>query len=147
MLIRGAALVAVAVALGACGGEEPSPGSIELRGDDGTVTVMVEIADTAAERRRGLSGRAGLAEDAGMLFVNEADVVTGYHMEDTLIPLSLAFIDAGGTIVTLIDMEPCAADPCPEYKPSGPYRFGLEVNQGAFGRWGVGVGAAVVLPE
>ena len=53
-------------------------------------------------------------------------------MKDTLIPLSVAFADADGEIVTILDMEPCKADPCPVYDPGAPYRTALEANKGAF---------------
>ena len=58
-------------------------------------------------------------------------------MKDTLIPLSIAFADADGMIVSILDMEPCETDPCEIYDPGVTYRSALEVNQGAFSRWGV----------
>jgi uncharacterized membrane protein (UPF0127 family) len=61
-------------------------------------------------------------------------------MEDTLIPLSIAFADENGRIVSIRDMEPCRADPCPTYPSGRAVTTALEVNQGAFERWGVGVG-------
>ena len=150
MLMRVGAvfLVAAARGAGACGGtESPELADIEIRGHSGPVVLTVEVADTSAERARGLMGRTELAEDRGMLFVNDGDVITSFHMEDTLILLSLAFIDADGTIVSLVDMDPCLSETCPDYEPPQAYRFGLEVNQGAIERWGVSVGDVAVLPE
>ena len=66
-------------------------------------------------------------------------------MKNTLIPLSIAFADAEGTIVSILDMEPCEADPCEIYDPGVPYRSALEVNQGAFDDWGVQVGDRLTL--
>jgi hypothetical protein len=40
----------------------------------------------------------------------------------------------------ILDMEPCRQDPCPLYDPRATYRGALEVDKGAFQRWGVKVG-------
>jgi uncharacterized membrane protein (UPF0127 family) len=103
----------------------------------GEVEVAVEVADDDEERQIGLMNRESLPADAGMIFLFEEDSSGGFWMKDTLIPLSIAFADAGGTIVRILDMEPCEADPCQIYDPGVFYRSALEVNQGAFDRLGV----------
>jgi uncharacterized membrane protein (UPF0127 family) len=107
------------------------------------VTVQVEIADSTAERRRGLMGRRTLAPRAGMLFVYPGDTTGGYWMKDTLIPLDIAFIGANGRIRRVFTMTPCRHDPCRVYDPGVRYRSALEVNAGSFRRWGVRVGDRV----
>lgn len=109
------------------------------------VVVPVEVADTPDEREVGLMNRPSLPEDAGMIFLFEDDTSGGFWMKNTLIPLSIAFADADGTIVSILDMDPCEADPCEIYDPGVSYRSALEVNQGAFGRWGVQVGDRLTL--
>ena len=69
----------------------------------------------------------------------------GFWMNNTLISLSIAFAAADGTIVSILDMEPCEADPCEVYEPGATYRSALEVNQGAFSRWGVQVGDRIMV--
>ncbi len=103
----------------------------------------MEVADTAAERKRGLMHRKALAEDAGMLFVYERETSGGFWMKNTLIPLSIAFYDADGKILAILDMTPCRADPCAVYDPGVGYRGALEVNRGAFRRWGVTKGDVI----
>ena len=103
----------------------------------GEVEVAVEVADDDEERQIGLMNRESLPADAGMIFLFEEDSSGGFWMKDTLIPLSIAFADAGGTIVRILDMEPCEADPCQIYDPGVFYRSALEVNQGTFERLGV----------
>jgi hypothetical protein len=120
-------------------------GTVTIEGEGGAVEVAVEIADSDAEREVGLMDRESLAEDAGMLFVFEGDVDYGFWMKNTLIPLSIAFADAGGEIVRILDMDPCEADPCPVYDPEATYRTALEVNQGAFSEWGVAEGDRMTL--
>jgi uncharacterized membrane protein (UPF0127 family) len=104
---------------------------------DNEVTVFVEIADTPAERERGLMGRTSLPEDAGMVFTWAQDHRGAFWMKDTLIPLSIAFYGNDGRIIRILDMAPCKQDPCPLYDPDVTYRGALEVNRGAFDRWGI----------
>jgi len=101
------------------------------------VTVRVEVVSTPETRQRGLMGRTSLADDAGMLFVWPEEASSSFHMKDTLIPLSIAFIAADGRVLRILDMEPCTADPCPVYDPKVSYRMALEVNRGAYTRFGV----------
>ncbi|HEX2505213.1 MAG TPA: DUF192 domain-containing protein [Gaiellaceae bacterium] len=136
------------VPLAACGGGSET-GRAVLEGNAGSVTVSVEVADSPAERAQGLKGRENLASDAGMVFLFGEPVLAEFVMEDTLIPLSIAFADADGRIVAVEDMEPCRARPCPTYGAGRPFTTALEVNEGAFDRWGIGVGdrLRVELPE
>lgn len=85
-------------------------------------------------------GRESLGEDEGMVFVFFEESTGGFWMKDTLIPLSIAFFDAEGTIVDILDMEPCESEPCESYFPSSPYFGALEVNKGAFAEWGIEIG-------
>jgi uncharacterized membrane protein (UPF0127 family) len=109
------------------------------------VPVEVEIADTDAERQTGLMGRTALPENAGMLFVFEGEQTLSFWMRDTLIPLSIAYIDAEGRIVDIQDMQPLDDVP-PDYVSAEPAQYALEVNQGFFAERGVAVGDTVELP-
>ena len=129
------------VVLAACGGDGAGQGAqAVLSHGDQERTIAVEIADTPAERERGLMGRETLPADAGMIFVFPEDQRGAFWMRNTLIPLSIAFYSADGRILKILDMEPCHADPCPLYNPGVTYRGALEVNQGAFAGWGISAG-------
>lgn len=150
------ALLVGTLLLSACGdGEQERTADAEgsarlvIETDDGPVEVLVEVADEPAERQRGLMGREELPEDAGMVFLHEEPTTSGFWMKDTLIPLSVAFWDEGRTIVDILDLEPCEADPCEIYTPSGAWVGAVEVNQGFFEKHGVEVGDTVrlELPE
>jgi uncharacterized membrane protein (UPF0127 family) len=110
------------------------------------VEVWVEIADNDAERARGLMGRTALAEDRGMLFVFDEEQTLSFWMKNTLIPLSIAFMDSEGRIVDIQDMKPLDDDP-PHYVSAEPARYALEVNQGFFEERGIKVGDRADLPE
>ncbi|MGH2754453.1 MAG: DUF192 domain-containing protein [Actinomycetota bacterium] len=120
-------------------------GRVLLGGGENPVFVDVEIAETKEQRERGLMGRDSLAEDAGMMFMYFEPVMHGFWMKDTKIPLSVAFIGEEQTILEIIDMDPCTEATCPSYTPTVEYTAALEVNQGAFERWGVEVGDPVTL--
>lgn len=105
--------------------------------DNGVVLIRTEVADSEEERRVGLMNRTKLDEDSGMLFVFFEEHSGGFWMKDTLIPLSIAYFDNEGRIVSILDMEPCRKDLCPTYDPGVPYWGALEVNLGAFDEWGV----------
>jgi uncharacterized membrane protein (UPF0127 family) len=155
---RPLALAAVALALAGCGGDDepaasPSPppplapeavATITTSGGE-TVRVRVEIADNDTEAELGLMFRESLPDDAGMIFLFDRPQTRGFWMKNTLIPLSIAFLDGTGEIVRILDMQPCRADPCERYKPGVPYRGALEVNLGAFRRWGVNAGDRIEL--
>lgn len=110
------------------------------------LTLQVEVADTPQARAQGLMHRNELAERAGMLFIFEETGNGAFWMKNTLIPLSVAFIDERWRIVDIKDM---AVAPDPErgpfafYESAKPYRYALEVNQGFFRRNGITVGAQV----
>ena len=126
-------------------GASPLPISTVTTSAGERVPVEVEIADTDAERQTGLMGRNILPENAGMLFVFEGAQTLSFWMRDTLIPLSIAYIDAEGRIVDIQDMQPLDDVP-PHYVSAEPAQYALEVNQGFFEERGVMVGDTVELP-
>jgi uncharacterized protein len=108
------------------------------------VTVRLEVAADPAARARGLMGRTEVPEGTGMVFLYPKDVAEAYWMKNTLVPLSIAFVAADGRVVSVAEMAPCKADPCPSYPPAGPYRYAVELPAGAFEAAGVGEGDKVV---
>lgn len=107
------------------------------------VEMEVEISDSLEEQQRGLMERTELAENAGMLFVFDGEQPRSFTMRNTLLPLSIAFIDAEGIIVNTQDMQPLTDGP---YLSGAPARYALEANQGFFANRGIGVGDVAELP-
>ncbi|HEV8338904.1 MAG TPA: DUF192 domain-containing protein [bacterium] len=122
-------------------------GTLVLLAPGRRVVLQVEVADTAMARSRGLMDRERLAADAGMLFIFEESGRWGFWMKNTLIPLSIAFIDKTWRIVDIQDM---AVAPNPRegpftiYEARAPALYALEVRQGLFKHKGIGVGARVI---
>ena len=62
-------------------------------------------------------------------------------MKDTHIPLSIAFLDDSGQILSIHHMAPMQT--AERYRSLQPVRYALEVNQGWFAENGIGVGDIV----
>jgi uncharacterized protein len=97
-----------------------------------TIKLTVQVADTPKKREKGLMFVGKLPENAGMLFVFPVKTYDGFWMKNTLIPLSIAFLDSVGKILRILDMVPCKEDECPTYDPELSYYYALEVNLGWF---------------
>jgi len=109
-----------------------------LRLSAGMYAIRAEVADSMDTRMQGLMLRKSMAANDGMLFVFEDSSKQCMWMKNTLIPLSVAFMDEAGTIVTVLEMQPhdetsrCATQPA---------RYALEMNKGWFTQRGIGPGA------
>ncbi len=113
----------------------------------GDAVLHVEMASTPDARARGLMGRTELPSDQGMAFVFDRPTTSQFWMEDTLIPLSIAFWDGRNRVVAILNMPPCRADPCPTYGPHRPYVGAVEAKLGYFDDHGVEVGDHVRLMQ
>ena len=116
-----------------------------------TVTLLlagkqftVEIAATQEARAQGLMFRESLPEDAGMLFVFDRDGQQSFWMENTLIPLSIAYISHTGEIREIYDLAPRSRR---SVQSIHAVRYALEVNQGTFEKLGIKPGYIIALPE
>ncbi len=139
-------LAAVVGAVGAglgVGGCTSEPATVTV-GDD--LTLTVEVADSAAERQTGLSGRTEVPEGTGMAFVFDAPTRPAFWMADTLVPLSLVWA-LDGRVVDVVEMAPCpTGTDCPTYEPSDPdasFDLAVEAPGGTFTRAGIEAGAPV----
>ena len=106
---------------------------VEVTNDAGEVLEWCLLLAAAAEQyTQGLMSVVDLGEYAGMLFDFPADTDGGFWMRDTPMPLSIAYLDAAGAIVSTADMDPCLdlGSQCPGYPPEGFYNDTVEVPQG-----------------
>lgn len=91
------------------------------------VAVRVEVADTDDERIQGLSGRDGLGESDGMLFVFPE---SGYHtmwMKDMKFPIDIIWIGEDMKIIS-IDKSVTPETYPRLYRPARPAKYVLETN-------------------
>ena len=129
--------------------EEPFPcaipdfprGGATLTSANDSVSIDALIAATDPHRNYGLMYRPKMRSDLSMAFLYEGQADHGgFWMKNTLLPLSIAFIDENDVVVRMFDMTPCKRDRCRIYDPEVPYSAALEVNQGAFEGWGISEG-------
>lgn len=88
-----------------------------------------ELADTPEERAQGLMFRKTLESESGMLFVFSREKFLHFYMKNTLVPLDIAYIDAGFNVIDILSMDPLDES---TVSSSGKVRYALEVNRGFF---------------
>jgi uncharacterized membrane protein (UPF0127 family) len=145
--MRPLAIAILVLALGACDRTSDSalvPDHV-VTFTPGGARLSVSVADTDDARVQGLKGVEALAADEGMVFLWREPVQTAFWMKDTLIPLSIAFVDEDGRIVTIREMQPCDADPCPTYGADAPFVMAVEANIGYFADVGIAPGDRATL--
>ena len=110
---------------------------------DGFV-IDLELDITPEEVANGLMFRPSLAANRGMLFIFEVERLPSFWMKNTLIPLDLIFLDSTGMVVDVVpNVQPCAADPCPNYSSTEPSRAVLELAAGSAETHGLEKGSLI----
>jgi len=110
----------------------------------GDVPLRVEVADSEAERQKGMMFRPRLGPDEAMLFVFPSDANIAFWMKDSYADLDLAFIRSDGSIVQTERMR--AYDEELVFSRE-PVRFALEVPAGWLEAHGIAVGTKVTVPQ
>ena len=113
-------------------GPQPRLPTVDLRA--GMHLIRAELAVTAEQQATGMMFRTTMGTNEGMLFVNDDAGVRCFWMRNTLIPLTIAFLDDDGTIVNLADMQPRSDR---SHCSARPVRYALEMNQGWFAKRGI----------
>jgi uncharacterized membrane protein (UPF0127 family) len=119
-----------------------TPGQLKLHTTTATLTtasgrnidLTLELAQTEQEQETGLMGRNSVPAGTGMLFVFKTMGNVAFWMKDTIIPLSIAFIDSNGKILDIQDMKAMSED---LHTANQPYQYALEVGQGWFEQNGI----------
>jgi uncharacterized membrane protein (UPF0127 family) len=130
-------LIAVlAIAAAPALAQPPPPRTVELGA--GMHVIRAEVADSFATRTQGLMHRTSLPPNGGMLFVFDEEGAHCMWMKNTLIPLSVAFLDARGAIVNIADMQPHSEQ---SHCAARPARYALEMTRGWFAQREIRAGA------
>lgn len=103
----------------------------------GMYRIEAEVAHTFETRQTGLMNRTAMPLHRGMVFVFPEARAHCMWMKNTLLPLSVAFIDAQGRVINIEDMQPQTTD---NHCAAGPARFALEMNLGWFAERGIKAG-------
>jgi len=122
-----------------------APDVVEIRGTFGQARFSVEVADTGAERAKGLMFRESLPTSGGMLFVYAAPQRASFWMKNTLIPLDMIFADPTGR-VTRVHGNAIPQDVTP-IDGGGGVSMVLEINGGLAAKLGIGPGTELRHPS
>ena len=106
----------------------------------GMHSIRAEVAADFSTRARGLMHRASMPANSGMLFIFDQPSIHCMWMKNTLIPLSVAFLDDAGTVINIADMQPHSEQ---SHCAAREARYALEMNRGWFTARGIKPGMRV----
>jgi uncharacterized membrane protein (UPF0127 family) len=95
----------------------------------GMYVIQAEVATTEAQREEGLMFRQKLGPNQGMVFLFGSPAGVCMWMKNTLIPLSVAFLDGNHKIINIEDMQ---AQTLNSHCAQAPANYALEMNLGWF---------------
>lgn len=117
---------------------QPTLPTTELRA--GMYLIRAEVARTEAQQQTGLMFRTQMAPNGGMLFTYPPGSQICMWMKNTLLPLSVAFLEPDGTIVNIADMQPKSLQ---SHCSAKPVAYALEMHQGWFRDKGIKPGMKI----
>ncbi len=106
----------------------------------GFYRIQAEVAATQESRMTGLMQRRSMPANQGMLFVFTQPQRHCMWMKNTLLPLSVAFLDEEGRILNIEDMQPQTED---NHCAAKAARYALEMNLGWFAGKGIKPGTRI----
>ncbi len=144
------------LALGCSKSEPKAPGpqatddshlAVTIKGE----TFNLELALDDPTRIQGLSDRAEIAEDGGMLFVFPDAKRRAFVMRRCLVPIDIAFLNTEGEVIWMhaMQIEPDPNAPDNRLKPYDshyPTQFAIEFRDGTIRRLGLRQGDRIDLP-
>jgi uncharacterized membrane protein (UPF0127 family) len=98
-------------------------------------TITIDIADTDAERRRGLMRQRSLGYDRGMLFLFDTVDDGGMWMKNTPLPLDIVFVAPDSQVINIARRTTPFSEETIE--PAAPRKFVVEVRAGFADRFGL----------
>ncbi|MEM6755878.1 MAG: DUF192 domain-containing protein [Planctomycetota bacterium] len=146
------ALLAIATACGSSVGSSgssaaiPATVPIDIKGQ----TFHLEMALTPDQQFQGLSDRAEIAGDGGMIFVFASAKRRAFVMRRCLVPIDIAFVSPTGSVTAVHAMQVVPYD-TPEfrlkpYRSRYPAQYAIEVAGGTWERIGLEAGDQLDLP-
>ena len=133
-----AALATSCASLGSAQEAQPPLPIVPLQ--TGLYVIQAEVAQSFNHQAMGLMFREKMADNTGMIFLWEESSKRCMWMRNTLLPLSVAFLDAHGKILNIEDMQPKTED---SHCSKGDAKYALEMNQGWFKKKRIAPGAKI----
>jgi len=126
--------------------DDPDPSDTQGLQSEGTLaflqpngdtlrTITIDIADTDAERERGLMRQRSLGYDRGMLFIFDTVDRGGMWMRNTPLPLDIVFVTPDSQVINIARRTTPLSEET--IKPAAPRKFVVEVRAGFADRFGL----------
>lgn len=121
----------ISAADGVVDGQVASQPTIEatFTTDTGSYAFQLEIANTEAERSKGLMFRRSLGQRSGMLFVFPSERHLNFWMQETYIPLDIIFLDAQLNVIK-VHQQAKPLQTQEQYPSVEPAMYAVELNGG-----------------
>jgi uncharacterized membrane protein (UPF0127 family) len=110
----------------------------------GKAELTTEVASTPLQEETGLMYRTKMSDNHGMIFLLTRTGYATFWMKNTLIPLSVAYIDKDGVILEIHDMKPL--DETTINSKSDQVAYALETNVHWFALNGIKPGDRIEPP-
>lgn len=110
----------------------------------GETSILVDVVDTAEERKRGLSGRRELPENNGMFFIFQESSTHGFWMKDMNFAIDIIWFNEYGEAVYFVENIKPETYPTIFASPEES-RYVLEVPAGFVEREGIKLGDKIDL--
>lgn len=115
-----------------------------MRADGSSYSMPAKIANNPTSRAAGFQRVCeSTIEAMPILFVFEKATIPGFHMNNVVAPIDIAFIDERGRIKSIQAMKPynLLLAKKPLYSPKQPVLFALEVHKDFFEEHQIAVGS------
>lgn len=152
LLLKPAQLFAALLVLAACGATTPMSAPAAQRITLAGREYELEVAATPDARYQGLSDRASIPDDGGMIFVFPAHQVRVHEfvMRRCLVPIDIIFADVDGVVTAThaMGVEPYDTpdDELKRYSSRTPAQFAIELKGGTLPSLGLKPGDRLDLP-
>ena len=139
-----AVLFGLALLAAVTGAQATGSATVVLKTASGDHNFNVEVATTNPQRALGLMFRRTMPENSGMLFIYDRPQPASMWMKNTIIPLDMIFIAAGGKVHRIVShTEPFSTD---AISSEGDVVAVLELNAGQAAKIGLKLGDKVLYP-
>lgn len=106
----------------------------------------IEIAQTPAQKAKGLMFRKEMKENQGMLFVFKEEKKYSFWMKSVSFPLDIIWLNSNQEVVFIShNSQPCTESKCSTIKPNQKAQYVLEIKGGLVDKIGIREGSKLIL--
>ena len=106
------------------------------------IILNIGVADTDAERTQGLSGRSGLDDNEGLLFIFDKEGHYEFWMKDMNFPIDMAWFDKNKKLIYVANDVATSTYPN-SFSSQTPALYVLETSSGFFNKNNIKIGDSI----